>query len=147
MAIIVSECLLGIPCRYDGQSKGINEIIEFSHNEEIIPFCPEAPLFGTPRPRINVIEKGTKTFLIRENDGADVTERVTEYTEAFLKQHKDVDLAILKSKSPSCGCGTTPIYNEVKELIRYGNGVAAECFLECGIKIEDENQFIKEKQC
>jgi len=147
MAIIVSECLLGIPCRYDGQSKGIDEIIELSHHIEVIPFCPEAPLFGTPRPRINVIERGKKTFLIREGDGLDVTERVAEYTKTFLKQNNDIDQAILKSKSPSCGCGTTPIYNDNNEVIRYGNGIAAECFLNYGIKIKDEIQWIKENKC
>lgn len=147
MAIIVSECLLGVACRYDGQSKGIDEIIELAKNEKVIPFCPEAPMFGTPRPRIDVIEKEENVILIRQSDGLDVTECIVQYTEEFLQKYPHVKRAILKSKSPSCGCGTTPIYNDHKHLVRYGNGIAAECFLHYGIEIQDENQYIKEKEC
>ena len=43
--VIISACLLGEYCRYDGKTKKVNEIIEAYKDYEIIPFCPEAPIF------------------------------------------------------------------------------------------------------
>ena len=53
--VIISACLLGEACRYDGKSKKVNKVIEAFKDYEIIPFCPELPIFGTPRERINVV--------------------------------------------------------------------------------------------
>ena len=54
---IVSACLLGEYCRYDGKTKKDNTVVQALKDYEIIPFCPEAPLFGTPRERINVMNQ------------------------------------------------------------------------------------------
>ena len=53
---IVSACLLGELVRYDGQTKINNSVIEALKEYEVIPFCPEDPVMGTPRERISVIK-------------------------------------------------------------------------------------------
>ena len=62
--VIISACLLGEYCRYDGKTKEVNEVIKAFKDYDIIPFCPEAPVFGTPRQRISVVKiDGEKRIL------------------------------------------------------------------------------------
>ncbi|MDO9305704.1 MAG: DUF523 domain-containing protein [Sulfuricurvum sp.] len=141
MTYIVSACLLGEACRYDGASKGCEEIIALGKNHSLVPFCPEAPTLGTPRKRISVIEENGKLRLKRDSDGVDITGLIEAFTYRFLEANPYADGVILKSKSPSCGLGTAPIYNAQKELLRYGNGIATECFIKHGMTVVDEHQF------
>ena len=142
---IVSACILGEYCRYDGKTKAISEVAQSLQEYEIIPFCPEAPIFGTPRERINVVHVNGKKRIITDETHKDVTKLLQEEIKAFIKLHPKVDRIVLKSKSPSCGYGTTPILNEQKEVITLGNGIAAELmqehYKEC--KIESELNFMK----
>ena len=141
---LVSACILGEYCRYDGKTKKLNAVIEALGDEyEIIPFCPEAPLFGTPRERINVVQKGNELHIITDETNVDVTLRLEEEIERFLEQNPAFDRIILKSKSPSCGYKTTPVLNEAKEQLRLGSGIAATMIAERfpEIAIESELDF------
>ena len=140
--VIISACLLGEYCRYDGKTKKVNEVVEAFQDYEIVPFCPEAPLFGTPRERINVVEIDGENRIITEEGSVDVTALLEEEINSFISQHPDADKIILKSKSPSCGLGTTPILNEKKEVIKTGSGIAATMFKQQYKNIlEDETGF------
>lgn len=147
MMFAISACLLGEACRYDGESKGCAQIIALGEEHRLIPFCPEAPVLGTPRGRISVVEKDGVRRLLRDDDGMDVTDAIMAVTEAFLRSNPNIDRAILKSKSPSCGVGTTPILDEHREMIGWGNGLAAERFIEYGLAVSDEHNFKKENEC
>lgn len=140
---IVSACLLGDRCRYDGKTKQVNEVIESLKDYEVIPFCPEAPLFGTPRERINVVRINGKNRIITDKTDKDVTKLLEDEINLFIKRNPHADKIVLKSKSPSCGLGTTPILNEKKEVVSKGNGIAAEIFLEkfLNSKITDERDI------
>jgi uncharacterized protein YbbK (DUF523 family) len=140
---IVSACILGEFCRYDGKTKQINEVIEALCEYEIIPFCPEAPLFGTPRERISVVEINGQNRIISDVTQRDVTAALKEEINVFTALHPQADRIILKSKSPSCGYGTTPILNQEKEVIKIGSGIAAEVFNDkyTNLTIEDENSI------
>ena len=142
--VIISSCLLGNVCRYDGKIKRVNEALEAFKDYEIIPFCPEAPLFGTPRERINVVKINNTNRIITDETNKDVTVFLENEINSFIKLHPNVDRIVLKSKSPSCGIGTTPILNEKKELLSYGNGIAAEIFLEkyTNTTVEDELKYL-----
>ena len=142
--VIISSCLLGNVCRYDGKTKRVNEVLEAFKEYEIIPFCPEAPLFGTPRERINVVKINNTNRIITDETNKDVTILLENEINSFIKLHPNVDRIVLKSKSPSCGLGTTPILNEKKELLSYGNGIAAEIFLEkyTNTVLEDELEYL-----
>lgn len=137
---IISACLLGECCRYDGKTKAVDAVVEKYKDFKIIPFCPEAPLFGTPRERINVVEIDGENRIITDKSNIDVTKLLRDEINSFIKENPQADAIVLKSKSPSCGLGTTPILNEKKEVLRVGNGIAAEIFLReyKGINIADE---------
>lgn len=138
--VIVSACLLGENCRYDGNAKISNEVIETYKDYEIIPFCPEAPIFGTPRERISVIEVNGDYRIITDDTNRDVTKLLEDEINFFINSNPEVDEIVLKSKSPSCGFGTTPILNQGKRVLFYGDGIAAGIFKKRykNTKIKDE---------
>ena len=142
--VLVSACILGEYCRYDGKTKKINAVIEALGDEyEIIPFCPEAPLFGTPRERINVVDVNGKQRIVTDETNVDVTLRLEEEIEHFLEQNPKFDRIVLKSKSPSCGYKTTPVLNNKKEQLYLGNGIAANVIAKHSphLRIESELDF------
>jgi len=141
--VIISACLLGEFCRYDGQTKKVNELLEAFKDYEIIPFCPEAPLFGTPRERISVIQIDGHNKIITDITNRDVTKLLEDEIHSFIKKNPTTDAIVLKSKSPSCGFKTTPILNKDKKIIKYENGIASDIFLKKypSISIEDEIHY------
>lgn len=143
--VIISACLLGEQCRYDGKTKEINAVIEAFKEYEIIPFCPEAPLFGTPRERISVVRVDTKERIIKDISSEDVTELLEKEILSFVDRYPKVDAIVLKSKSPSCGYKTTPILDVNRELLEYGDGIAAKILQRKykNILIKDENSTFK----
>ena len=142
--VAVSACLLGEVCRYDGATKQNDTVIEALKGAEIIPFCPEAPVLGTPRERISVISDGEGMKIIGDESKRDVTDLLVGEIEQFIDTHPDVDSIVLKSKSPSCGLGTTPILDSDSNVIGYGDGIAASMLKDAfeNIDISDENSFI-----
>ena len=145
--VIVSACLLGERVRYDGASKRDDGVIAYLEENalEAVAFCPEAPLFGTPRPRISVIACGEKRCVRVDESGEDVTAPLARYIETFLRTHGDTKEAILKSKSPSCGYMTTPICNEAREAVGLSSGTAAEMFAARGLHVNSELDIISKK--
>jgi len=136
---IVSACLLGELVRYDGTAKKNSAVIDALKGYEIIPFCPEDPVMGTPRGRISVIKEGDSYKLISDESSVEVTTAITLQTQMFIDLHRDADMVVLKSKSPSCGLGTTPILDRNGALIAKGDGIAATLFREQFInKVFDE---------
>jgi uncharacterized protein YbbK (DUF523 family) len=142
--VIISACLLGYLCRYDGKTKKTTEIVDAFKGYDIIPFCPESPVMGTPRERISVVNIDDSHRIITDNSRKDVTQLVEDEIDSFIKIHKDVDAIVLKSKSPSCGVGTTPILNTQGVRESVGNGIAGRKFLYQykNIDIKDENSFL-----
>jgi uncharacterized protein YbbK (DUF523 family) len=142
--VIISACLLGHLCRYDGKTKKTTEIVDAFREYEIIPFCPEAPLFGTPRERISVVEIDGKERIVTDNTNKDVTKLLEDEINSFVSKNPYADMIVLKSKSPSCGIDTTPILNEKKEKISTRSGIAGKIFLNHykNTIIKDENSYI-----
>lgn len=101
--IIVSACLAGVECRYNGQAFSVPVVIEMVKKGQAIPVCPEI-LANLPIPRCSVEQRDGRIFSKEEQD------LTTEY-EAGAKialqiaQLVGCKKAILKSKSPTCGCG------------------------------------------
>ena len=139
---IVSACLLGETVRYDGTTKVNNAVIEALKEYEIIPFCPEDPIMGTPRERISVIKIDDEYKVITDNSKIEVTTALRLQTQKMMEAHPDADIVVLKSKSPSCGLGTTPILDQTRKELKKGNGVAAELFSSTFAgKVFDENSL------
>lgn len=124
--IAISACLLGENCRYDGTTKTDNDVLEAFKGDVIIPFCPEAPVLGTPRERISVIFKNKQYRLIGDESGNDYTQAIEEQVDLLIQKHPDLEMIVLKSKSPSCGLGTTPILNEKRDILVFDDGIAVQ---------------------
>lgn len=140
--ILVSACLLGIPCRYDGKSNPNQEVISLKDKFELIPICPEV-LGRLPTPRIPAEIQGERVV---RSDGVDVTLEYTKGAKKALEiaKEKDCDLAILKAKSPSCG--NREIYDGTytKTLIK-GKGITVKLFEKNGITVINESEIHKLK--
>lgn len=138
MNILVSACLLGVHCRYDGNGVLQEEIKQLSKEHHLIPVCPE--IFGglaTPRDPAERIGECVIT-----KKGEDVTAQYTKGAEEVLQLCKfyDCHYAILKERSPSCGYGK--IYDGAfcGTLIE-GNGVTAQLLADYGVEIYGESKI------
>ncbi len=103
MTILVSACLLGCPCRYDGKSKPNEQVLQMAEKHQMIPVCPEQ-LGGLPTPRPPAEWHWQSQRYIRE-DGTDVSEYFLRGAEEAVRISKlcHAECAILKERSPSCG--------------------------------------------
>ena len=134
--IIVSACLLGVSCRYDGNSKPNEKIINLKEKYNLRPICPEI-MGGLPTPRMSAEIKDGR---VKTENGIDVTEEYKKGADEALKLARlfGCKKAILKENSPSCGCGK--IYNgEFTRTLKDGNGITAELFIKNGIDVFGEN--------
>lgn len=137
MNILVSACLLGTPCRYDGQSKPNAAVQALSDRHTLIPVCPEV-LGGLPTPRTPSERQGERTVT---RDGRDVTAQYTAGARAVLAIARKYGCryAILKERSPACGNGR--IYDGTfTGTLTDGQGVAAAILTENGITVLGESQ-------
>ena len=142
MNILISGCLLGLKCRYDAKEKKLPEIEKLIEIYNLIPVCPEQ-LGGLPTPRIPAERVNNKVV---NQAGVDVTKEYQLGAEEALKVAKlyNCKKAILKEKSPSCGCGKIYDGTFSKNLI-VGNGVTADLLLKNGIEIFGESKIDKLK--
>lgn len=138
MKIAVSSCLLGICCKYNGKSNYNKEICDLQKKHQLIPICPEV-LGGLSTPRIP--SEIIKDQVINQ-DGDNVTNNyILGANKAYqILKDNNVEVAILKSKSPSCGYGEIYDGTFSHSLIQ-GNGITSQLFLERNIKIYNENNF------
>jgi len=141
MKIFISACLLGCPCRYDGNSKPHPDALALAGKHTLIPFCPEC--YGglpTPRPPAEITGNAVRT-----EDGTDVTVQYRRGAELALEMYRltGCERAVLKEKSPSCGCGK--VYDGTHTgTLTDGNGITAALFLENGISVTGESGIRKE---
>ncbi|WP_425449168.1 DUF523 domain-containing protein [Dethiothermospora halolimnae] len=143
---IVSACLAGISCRYDGKHNLNKDILNLLKEGKAILVCPEQ-LGGLSTPRVPCeIKKDSEgNIKVINKEGKDVTENFIKGAKETLKIAKDVDatIAILKSRSPSCGY--KEIYDGTFSGKRIkGNGITGELLSKEGIKIYNEDNIPKE---
>ena len=136
--ILVSSCLLGCNCRYKGDNCLNERIISLAKNNAIIPVCPEqAGGLSTPRdPSERVGDK------VISSAGRDVTYEYLKGAETALAFAKlnNVDLCILKAKSPSCGKGL--IYDGTFTGNKIpGNGTTVELLKRHGFTVFTEDEI------
>ncbi len=139
---LVSACLAGVNCRYDGKDSADERVMELVNQGKAIPVCPEQ-LGGLSTPRIScerVNQPGDKKIINKE--GIDRTEEFYLGAERTLAIAKALGIkkAIMKSKSPSCGCGQ--IYDGTfSGTLIQGNGMAVELLLRSGIEVITEKDL------
>ena len=138
MKILISACLLGVSCRYDGKSKRHPAAAELLARHQLIPVCGEI-FGGLPTPRIPAERVGDR---VMRKDGVDVTDAYRHGAEEVLRlaQLYGCTVAVLKERSPSCGSGA--IYDgSFCNTLTNGWGVTAELLRAHGIRVLGESRI------
>ena len=133
--MLISACLMGIECRYDGKGQAIRELEALMRLYELIPICPEQ-LGGLPTPRTPSERLGERVIA---RDGSDVTQAFCRGAAQACRIARlyGAKLALLKARSPSCG--SAEIYDGSFTGRRIpGMGVAAEALSAMGIRVFNE---------
>jgi uncharacterized protein YbbK (DUF523 family) len=137
--LLVSACLLGVRCNHEGEANTDDAVIALRATNRIVPICPEsAGGLPTPRPAAERQPDGT----VRTADGDDVSEwfdrgaaHAVRLAEAVGATH-----AVLKARSPSCGCHQ--IYDGSFTRTRVqGEGVTAEALRLAGLEVVSEDDL------
>jgi uncharacterized protein YbbK (DUF523 family) len=147
--ILISPCLIGIRTRWDESCDEIEELINLVKSGQAVFLCPEQ-IGGLTTPRepseIEIV-KTAKDVLVGEakvltNTGKDVTEQFVVGARRILKfcQEMGVEIAILKSGSPTCGSKQTYDGSFTDTKIP-GKGITAELLEQNGIKVYNEKNF------
>lgn len=137
-AILISACLIGCPCRYDGQGKETIGAAALKERFHLVPVCPEC-LGGLPTPRPPAERQGNRVV---NREGADVTEAYRRGAEETLRLARinGCTTAVLKERSPSCGAGE--IYDGTfRHVLTAGDGVTAALLKAHGICVVGESQI------
>ena len=135
--ILVSACLAGIPCRYDGTARTVPYIEDLYRRGLAVPVCPETA-GGLPVPRRPSEIRDGRVY---HNDGTDVTENFIRGSQECLRicMGNGCVKAVLKSKSPACGKGT--VYSgDFSGTLREGNGIFAQMLEDSGIEVMTEEE-------
>lgn len=138
MRILVSACLLGVSCRYDGKSKPHPAVLALQGQHQLIPVCGEI-FGGLPTPRTPAERVGDRVLT---EDGRDVTQEYHRGAEEVLAlaSRLDCKVALLKERSPSCGTGEIYDGSFTRTLIA-GDGVTAELLRASGIAVFGESRL------
>ena len=140
--VLVSACLVGNNCKYNGKNNYNEKIAEYLKDKEVILVCPEV-MGGLSTPRLkSEIDTTKKAIKVINENGKDVTSYFVNGAHIALEKalSNDVRVAILKEKSPSCGF--RKIYNGKFDGTKVdGSGVFTRMLIDRKIKILTEEDF------
>jgi uncharacterized protein YbbK (DUF523 family) len=152
--VAISSCLVGKPVRYDGRGNLLTTATYLADKLTLIEVCPEVGAgMSVPRPPIQLIESGDEIEAIGRHDASlKVTAALKQYSLKSVKQLSTViDGYIFKSRSPSCGINSTPIYthgyNDLPK--RFASGIQAHHVQEQmpWLPLKEEVELEKTDQC
>ena len=134
MKILVSACLLGENCKYNGGNNYNEAVVRFVEGKVVLPVCPEMMAgMGCPRTPIEIVDG-----VLMDRDGNNVDEAMRKaVTQAMeLVSREEIQCAVLQSRSPTCG--VNQIYDGTfsGKLIP-GSGIFAQTLREAGYKVMD----------
>lgn len=132
MKVLVSDCLLGINCKYNGKNNYSAKLEKFLKGKEYVSVCPEMrALNKCPRTPIELIDG-----IAYDKDGNNIDSLLNQAIEDIVKDLKDIDFAVLQSRSPTCG--VNQIYDGTFQgVLIQGQGKLAKRLMELGIKVID----------
>ena len=138
MKIVVSACLLGENCKYNGGNNFSPAVAEFVRGREVILVCPERLAgLGVPREPIEIVDGE-----VRRKDGTSVDEVLRKAVQQILDQldGQDIECVILKSRSPTCG--VKQVYDGTfSGVLVDGMGVLTAALREKGYKVIDSEDY------
>ena len=134
MKILVSACLLGENCKYNGGNNYNPSVIKFVEGHEVIPICPEMLAgLGCPRTPVEIVNG-----VVTARDGKVVDAPLREAVARAMEQirQQGIDCAVLQSRSPTCG--VHQIYDGTFSGIRIsGSGIFAQALKDAGYRVID----------
>ena len=141
MKVLVSACLLGENCKYNGGNNYSSAVAEFVRGKEILPICPELMAgMGCPRTPIEIVDG-----VLMDRDGKNVDTAMREAVETAMKQlsSEEIQCAVLQSRSPTCGVNQVYDGSFTGKLIS-GTGIFAQALKEAGYRVIDAEDVGKE---
>ena len=138
MKVVVSACLLGENCKYNGGNNLCPAVLEYLRDKEAIPVCPEV-LAGLGTPRVPLEISGDR---VMTREGKDVTAALKGAVARILGEiaGEDVECVILKSRSPTCGVKQVYDGSFTGKLVD-GMGVLARALQEAGYRVVDSEDI------
>ena len=131
---MVSACLLGRNCKYNGGNNRNEKILNFLRGHEIVAVCPEVEAgLGVPRTPVEIVNGSVQT-----KDGVSVDTQLRAAVERILEeiQNLDIDCAVLQSRSPTCG--VNQVYDGTFSGRKVdGSGILAQALKDAGYKVID----------
>ncbi len=138
MKLLVSACLLGCNCKYNGGNNFCQKVADFARDKEVISVCPEVLAgLGTPREPIEIRDNE-----VVRRDGTSVDSAVRGAVAQILREleGQEIDLAVLKARSPTCG--VYQVYDGTfSGVLRNGAGVLTQALVDRGIPVTDEENL------
>lgn len=138
MKVIVSACLLGRNCKYNGGNNYDKKVTAFLEGKEVIPVCPEELAgLGTPRTPMEIVNG-----VLINRDGVVVDGPVRAAVAKILEEIKaqDIECAILKSRSPTCGVRQVYDGSFTGTLVD-GAGTLAQALIDAGYTVLDNEDI------
>ena len=146
---IISKCLLGENCKYNGANNLSEDVVQFCKNHTFTSVCPETcGGLKAPRDPAEIVRSEDGFFRVIDASGKDLTENFLSGAEKELdnsirtaeKMGESIEGAILKANSPSCGAGKVYDGSFSRTLVE-GDGIFAGRLRELGIEIANENNL------
>ena len=141
MKVLVSACLLGENCKYNGGNNYNGAVAEFVRDKEVLPICPELMAgMGCPRTPIEIVDG-----VLMDRDGKNVDTAMRAAVETAMKQlsSEEIQCAVLQSRSPTCGVNQVYDGSFTGKLIP-GTGIFAQALKEAGYRVIDAEDIGKE---
>ena len=134
--MMVSACLLGVRCNHKGEANTNEAVVALRARHRVVPICPESA-GGLPTPRAEAQRQGDGT--VRTSDGRDVTEWYERGAQHAVRVAEAVGAtrAVLKARSPSCGCHEIYDGSFTRTLVD-GEGVTAAALRAAGLEVVSE---------
>jgi len=137
MKIVVSACLLGENCKYNGGNNYCPRVVEFTQGKKVIPVCPEmAAGFGCPRIPMEIVNGRLKN-----REGTDLHDAMDKAIASILAEleGEEIACAVLKSRSPTCG--VRQVYDGTfSGTLVSGMGLFAQALHQKGIPVIDSEE-------
>jgi len=135
--VVVSACLLGENCKYNGGNNACPRVMEFVKDKEVIPVCPEMQAgMGCPRIPIEIVD-GVLTDRNGKNVDAPMRKTIREILQSL--EGEQILCAILKSRSPTCG--VKQVYDGTfSGTLVDGAGLFAQAMLDAGYRVMDAEE-------
>lgn len=138
MKILVSACLLGENCKYNGGNNYCPAVVAFAEGKDVIPVCPEMEAgYGCPRTPIEIVDG-----VLFDKNGNNVDAPMRDAIAAILQriERQQIGCAVLKSRSPTCG--VRQVYDGTfSGTLKEGMGLFAQALQEAGISVIDSEEI------